>query len=313
MRRKLWIVLVAGFAIFLINDLHVFGPTGVGVFFDLGISAWITYRAWTLISVSMNSSEILLKSKPASSTFSGGLSPAWVTALCFLLVMNCFAYRIMAAAGLNFFVWGDHVFGAGGRLWPVLTWSVAGLALGAVTGSVVFWRKYHISFKRCLVLIVPIVLLLYFFRASSGPLGTVIPAPLALAADTQKIMGPAPVQISPRRKQHRTRKPARKADTALNAAEPVPECERGSGEITINARTDSVNIYYRLSAYKDAPWGPWRSKFIAQQGQFSLTEDGPVFSNGLQYYYENHSVLTRSAQNPYTKILCDGPLVIDTY
>jgi hypothetical protein len=242
-----------------------------------------------------------------------GIHPIWVLTVLFLFIMICFSYRIMAAGGLNLFVWGDHVLGVGSGNPPIVMWALAGLFLGAVTGSLVIWRKYHIKFQWCLLTIIPFLSVLSLLQVLSDPLQPIVPRPLAVAADSNqmKVVNSAPVIV--KRKRYKTVKPARSPATATKSVVAPAECAEQLADVSINARTDSVNIYYRMATYQHGPWGQWRSKFIPQQGQFSLTEEGQVRANSLQYYYETKSVFTRSAQNPYTRQLCEEPLVMETY
>jgi hypothetical protein len=232
-------------------------------------------------------------------------------ALIFVIVFVLAAYQVVAAAGLDFFVWGDHILGDSN--YPIVMWALAGLLLGAACGSLVIWRKYHIPLKWCIATVAPVLLTLFLLQVCHGPLSSIAPRPLAeTLVDSAKTIIPDTTPSVHRRKKHSAwTHPL--ADTVKQTGSTRPECAKQMAEVSINARADSVNVYYRTAAYQHGPWGAWKSKFIPQQGQFSLTEDGPVRANTLQYYYEARSVLTRSAQNPYTRTLCDGQLVIDTY
>jgi hypothetical protein len=333
MSRKSGIIVIAIVAILILNNLHIFGTSGFGAFVDLSLTIVIISRAVVLVK-RINRNRVPLSANPwirsaqrvtsmrkeppvsiIPPPSAAGIHPAWVLALITLFLMICFGYHILAAAGLNFFVWGDHLFGAGAP--PIIMWILAGLFLGGVTGTIVFWRKYHTEFKWCLVAIIPFLLVLILLQTLSDPLQSFSPRPIAVVVDSSKqneIIS-EPVVIT-KRKKHKAAKLITKTDTSSvdnQVALKNPDCTKQLAGISINARSDSVNVYYRTASYQNGPWGEWKSKFIPQQGQFSLTDEGLVKANGLQYYYECKSVLTRSAQNPYTRLLCEGQLVIDTY
>jgi len=324
MSRKVWIIMIAGIAIVLLNSLHVFGTTALGNLIDFALTVGIIY--WAVMSIKrLNPSsnrvlrKVVLPEKVAEyptadkgQPNASGLSQVWVLIFIFLIIMFCFAFRIMAAAGLNFFVWGDHLLGADQGRSPVFMWALAGLFPGAMIGSIVIWRKYRIKFQWCLVTIAPFLVMLFFLQVLSDPLQAIEPSPLAAAVDSARVKVPESIPVIPKRHRHKVLKEVAPVDTAKEAPPPVA-CSNQQANISVNARTDSVNVYYRTAGRQDGPWSSWKSKFIPQQGQFSLTDDGPVLANGIQYYYEIKSVMSRSAQNPYTRQLCDGPLVIDTY
>jgi hypothetical protein len=327
MSRKIWIIIIAGAAILLLNNLHVFGRTGFGAAIDFALTIAIIYRAVILVKRAGSAIKPLsIKSSIHKATAAqpsrspgqtpiaaGGLSPAWVLTFIFLFIMTCFSYRILAAAGLNFFVWGDHVLGAGRGNPPILLWALAGLFLGAVAGSLVMWRKYHIKFQWCLGTLIPFLSVLVFLQVLSDPLQAITPRPLLAAVDSNQMHVVDSIPVKPKRRRHKPAKQVHLTDTAAQQTVAAVECTKLEAGISINARADSVNVFYRTASYQNGPWGPWKSKFIHQPGQFSLTDEGQVRANSLQYYYETKAVLTRSAQNPYTRLLCEGPLVIDTY
>lgn len=229
--------------------------------------------------------------------------------------MICLGYSTLAATGLNFFVWGDHLFAGGAS--PVIMWFLFGILFGAMIGSLIFWRKYHVEFKWCLVTIIPFFSILLLLQLLSDPLQSFTPRPLAIAVDSSKTNETVSQPVQPlKRKKHK----AAKVNIQTDAVSPgtqtstnIQDCAKQTGSISVNVRTDSVNVYYRTAGYQNGPWGPWKSKFILQQGQFSLTDEEIIKANSLQYYYECKSVLTRSAQNPFTRHLCEGPLTIETY
>jgi hypothetical protein len=302
---------------------------------DLGLTIAIIYRAIVLFRKEKNSYVVMstnpsipkipaLKSggktpgKPAvAAPASGGLSPAWTLTFIFMFVMICFGHQIVAAGSLNFFVWGDHLLGADRGNPPVLMWALLGLGIGAVTGSLVVWRKYHVQFRWCLATLVPLLLILILLQGWRDPLGAIEPRAVAVAVDSTRINAVDPGPATPRRKKYSTRKKPAKTNKPIVATQQVStsvqSCASQLTNVSIHARSDSVNIYYRTASYQDGPWGEWRSKFIPQQGHFSLTDGGLVRANSLQYYYESKSVMTRSAQTPYSRKLCDEELVIDTY
>ena len=233
-----------------------------------------------------------------------------VVALIFAFVFVSAGYQLVSAGAVNFFVWGDHILGSSSH--PVLPWVFVGLLAGAMTGSLVMWRKYRIHFKWCLLTIIPFFSVLTILHALSSPLQSILPRPIAVTTDSTLVDTSTNVTTSVRKKR-RSVKTEVPIDSNAERVEEVEACAEQIANVTINARTDSVNIYYRTAGTKDGNWGPWQSKFIPHQGEFALAEGGQVKANSLQYYYEIKSVLTRSAQNPYVRILCEGPLVIDTY
>lgn len=308
MSRRVWIVLVAFAAIVLVNNIDLFGRGGFGGFMNFVLTVLIIYRAYVLYQ--KHKRAVLPKSLPRA------LAPAtapevtatqiWIVALIFGVVLILGAYQTVGAGGLNFFVWGDHLLGNGE--YPVMLWSLAGLFFGAMVGGLIVWRKYHIPFKWCLLAVVPFFSGLFLLQALSDPLGTITPRPLAVAgADSTRAVVADTTPLVHKQKKRAIKIPER-ADTTV-----VSGCGKKLGDITINARSDSVTIYYRTASYRNGPWSIWRSKFVPQQGQFALTDDGQVRANGLQYYYQTKLAQTRSVQDPYTKLLCDGELIIDTY
>jgi hypothetical protein len=317
MSKKLSIVIVAIILIVVINNLHVFGRNGLGGFIDFLLSFFIVYRAYILYKKIDKAWPALPKKqvfqlaiKAPAVTAGSTAHQLGVVALIFGLIFISAGYQVVGAGGFNFFVWGDHILGNGSR--PVISWSLVGLLAGAMTGSLVIWRKYNIKFQWCLATIIPFLLILIVLEGLSGPLQSISPRPLVVTADASSTAIDSTYIKVPEKKQHRVVKPVVQVAAAR---EPVADdkCAGQMADVSVNTRTDSVNIYYRTSGYRDGPWGPWRAKFIPLQGEFALTEGGQVRANSLQYYYEIKSVLTRSAQNPYTRILCEGQLVIDTY
>jgi hypothetical protein len=230
-----------------------------------------------------------------------------VIALIFAFIFAVGGNQVVSAGGLNFFVWGDHILGTGSGNPPILMWGITGLFFGAMAGSVVIWRKYHIKFRWCLATIIPFLSLLFLLQAISDPLQIITPRPIVTAPDFLKV---TPAVIPKRKRQN----PARlAADTSARQIPVAPSCATQLGNVSIYTRTDSVNIYYRTANTQNGAWSTWRSKFVPQQGQFSLTDDGQVRANSLQYYYQAKSVWMRSAQDPFTLAICDKALVIDTY
>jgi hypothetical protein len=302
MSRKAWIIIITIAVITLVNNLHVFGRNALGAVLNMLLTLVIIYRA--VVLVKRVGTPIPAPVKPYMAA--KGLSPAWTLSFVFLFIMCCFGYRLVAAAGLNFFVWGDQTFGAGYGAPPVLGWGMAGLLFGAVTGSLISWRKFHLEFRWCLVTIIPFFLMLFVAQAWSDPLATIEPRPVAVSSDSIKTETLVPPAVLAVRRKPKVGKPAKQVAQ-------VESCQKESAPVSIHARSDSVQIYYRIAGHHGGDWGTWRSKFVPQQGEFALTAEGAVTANRLQYYYEIKSVLTRSPQNPYTRELCDGPLVIDTY
>jgi hypothetical protein len=331
MNRKFWIIVFAGAAILLLNNLHIFGRNNFGTLFDLSLTIFIVYRAvkafkragrvvgltpaeiWGPKNRAISPSREIPAFSPAVKPTVAGLSPIWVLALIAGLLMICFSYHLIAMVGLNFFVWGDHILGESRGERPVIMWAIAGVFLGAVVGSLVIWRKYHIKFQWCLATIIPFTFILVMLQSLSDPLQSVEPRPLVVVADSNhtELVAATPVRVKKRRRH--TAKAVQQVVVPKHQAAAVNDCVKEQAMVIIHARSDSVHIYYRTADYQHGPWSEWKSKFVPQQGQFSLTADDEVRVNSLQYYYEIRSVLTRSAQNPYTRLLCEGQLVIDTY
>jgi len=331
MSRKFWIVVISGAAILLLNNLHIFGRNDAGAFLDFFLSIFIIYRAVKAFKKVGRIISTLQGTIPASKTWAipgnrevnpmtstmkptaAGLSPLWVLLLIVIVLMFCFSYRLVAMVGLNFFVWGDHLLGESNGNHPVALWAIAGVFLGAVVGSLVTWRKYHLKFQWCLATIIPFLFILFVLQALNDPLQSIVPSSLIVSAGS-KPMDPVPsIPVNVKRRRKHTSKATPQVVTPKSQAIPVNDCVKEQAVVSIHARSDSVQIYYRTASYQQGPWSEWKSKFVPQQGQFSLTADDEVRANSLQYYYETKSVLTRSAQNPYTRLLCQGQLVIDTY
>ncbi|PTQ92423.1 hypothetical protein C8P68_11223 [Mucilaginibacter yixingensis] len=242
------------------------------------------------------------------------VKPFWVLLGLFIFIFSVLGYQLMAAGSYNFFVWGDHLLGADLGNPPVVMWLLAGAFLGAGAGALVIWRKYQVSLKWCLATVLPVMLLFFILELVASPLTTVEPRSLPIAKDTTTTTtSPTQAYSAPIIRSHHRPKHVPPAPPVKPVEPPEDACAVQLADININARTDSVQVYYRIAMQRDGAWSAWRSKFIPQQGQFRLTEDGPVKANRIQYYYEIKSVLSRSAQNPYTRMLCDGQLVIDTY
>lgn len=245
------------------------------------------------------------------STASSASTQFWGVTLVVIFVLLLAFYRAVGAAAYNFFVWGDHLLGAyGGN--PAVLWTLPGLAIGAMTGSLVMWKKYHIRFGWCLVTILPFLLAMSLLQIRSAPLQAITPRPLVNAADTAKMRPDSTVSTIKHKKKHF---PVKKivTDTGAAASQVIPPCAQDQKPVSVTVRSDSVSIHYRTASYKNGPWSDWKVKFIAQAGQYLLMDNGQVTANGIEYYYEIRSALTRSAEDPFKKELCDGPLTIDTY
>lgn len=317
MSRKAGIIVFATIIIIVLNNLRLFGYSALGGFIDFSISLFIIYRAYRLYKkvgeVPMPIVKRLVvpaQVRPTAGTTTSTANQIGVVALIFGLVFISAGYQIVSAGAINFFVWGDHILGNSAR--PVLPWALVGLFAGAMMGSLVMWRKYRINFKWCLLTLIPFFSVLTILHVLSSPLQSIIPRPLVVTTDST-VADTGTDIITSVRKKRRSVKTEVPIDSNAERVEEVEACAEQLANVSVNARTDSVNIYYRTTEVRDGSWGPWKSKFIPHQGEFSLTDGGPVRANSLQYYYEINSVLTRSAQNPYQRVLCEGELVIDTY
>lgn len=317
MSRKAGIIVLATITVIVLNNLRLFGYGALGDIIDFSISLFIIYRAYRLYKKAGEVPLPIVK-RPAiqgqiittASATTSSANQIGIVALIFGLVFISAGYQVVSAGAINFFVWGDHILGNSAR--PVIPWALVGLFAGAMTGSLVMWRKYRIHFKWCLLTIIPFFSVLTILHVLSSPLQSILPRPLVVTSDSTSVDTNAKV-ITPVRKKNHAIKTGAPIDSNAEQVEEVEACAEQMANVSVNARTDSVNIYYRTAEVKDGPWGPWKSKFIPHQGEFALTDGGQVRANSLQYYYEINSVLTRSAQNPYTRILCEGELVIDTY
>jgi hypothetical protein len=326
MNRKAWIIIITIVAIVLLYNLRIFGYGGWGDFMNFALSAFIVYRAVVLYKKAGLTTQTSprnpffkteTKGMPVNpsipkSTASSSSTQFWGVTLVVVLVLLLAFYRAVGAAAYNFFVWGDHLLSAyGGN--PVVLWALPGLAIGAVTGSLAMWKKYHIRFGWCLVTILPFLLAMTLLQVLSAPLQAIAPRPLVDAADTAKMRPDSTVTTIKHKKRRFPVKKQIVADTGTAAIQVIPSCAQDLKPVSVMVRSDSVSIHYRTASYQNGPWSDWKVKFIAQAGQYLLMDNGQVTANGIEYYYEIRSALTRSAEDPFKKELCNGPLTIDTY
>lgn len=308
MMRRFLIIVVTLIAIILINGWHLFGTSSLGVLCNLALTIWIISRAYARLKKAGRS--VFTTIPVPKPTTAGSWPPLLVIVLIVVFIFATAGYQLVSAAGYNFFVWGDHLLGAGIQPQPVIRWAIAGFLFGCVAGSIVIWRKYRLKFQWSLISVILLVLLVAGLQYTRSPFEAVEPRPLGTVADTSSARPQDSVVHFDRPK---TTKIGKVSRPEITPVVPKASCLTQLADISINARGDSVTIYYRTAAGDDCSWSDWKTKFIPQQGQFALTDDGPVRANKLQYYYEVKSVFTRSAQNPYARALCDGPLVMDTY
>lgn len=332
MSRKVTVVLAALLAVLLVANWHIFGTSAGARLADWILIGVILNRAYykyrksdralmpaskgplkkPSLQVPLRSSEI-----PGSLTLPGSQDTAGqitVVSIVIILIFLFAAYRLVGAAARNFFVWGDHILGSGHSPWPLVKWAAAGIPFGAVVGSIVIWKKYRIKFKWCLAPLIPFFLVVFCLHSLSGPFKAFeLPTLTAVADSVKEIPGNNEMPVTVKEAKMSSKKSTKSRNVSRHVEMPLNSCIKDQAVVTINARSDSVEIHYRTASYQNGPWGAWKSKFIPQQGQFSLTDGGPVSANSLQYYFEIKSVLTRSAQNPYSRQLCEGQLVIDTY
>ncbi|OCX54275.1 hypothetical protein BEL04_08435 [Mucilaginibacter sp. PPCGB 2223] len=286
MRRNLRIVLVATAVAVLVYSIDF------GGLMNFIFTVLIIWRAYVLLKRNKRPALPRMLPKVSVPTKAPEVTAQqiWIVALIFGVVLIFGAYPTVSAGAINFFTWGDHLLG--GSAYPVLCWILGGLFFGLALGSLVIRRKYHIPLRWCLPAAAPFVLGLVLLQAFSDPMGSIVPRPLPPAPDTTavKVADTTPV-VHIRRKHQLT-------DTS---------CTGRLAELSINSRSDSVTLYYRTRRRSGGPWSAWKSKFIQQQGQFPL----PGHANSLQYYYESKSGTGKSAEDPYTKTLCEGELVVE--
>lgn len=308
MMRRFLIIVVALIAIILINGWQLFGSSGLGILLNLCLTIWVINRAYARFK---KAGRPVFTTIPVPKTpTAGSWRPLLVIALIVVFIFATAGYQLVSAAGYNFFVWGDHLLGAGIQPQPVIRWAIAGFLCGCVAGTIVIWQKYQLNFQWSLISVLLLLLLVAGLQNFRAPFESVVPRPLGTVADASAARPKDPVVHFDRPKAPKISKVSQPVSTPVV---PKASCLTQLADISINARGDSVTIYYRMATGDDGSWSDWKTKFIPQQGQFALTDDGPVRANKLQYYYEVRSVFTRSAQNPYARSLCDGPLVMDTY
>ena len=326
MNRKAWIIILTIIAIVLLYNLRIFGYSGWGDFLNFALSAFIVYRAIVLykkagLATPASAPNPFLKTATKGmpfnppipkSTASSASNQFWGVTLVVIFVLLLAFYRAVGAAAYNFFVWGDHLLGAHGGN-PIVLWVLPGLAIGAITGSLVMWKKYHIRFSWCLLTILPFLLAMTLLQVFSPPLQAITPRPLVNAADSVKMRPDSTVTTIKHKKRRSNIKKQIVTDTGTAAVQVIPPCAQDQKPVSVTVRSDSVSIHYRTASYQNGPWSDWKVKFIAQPGQYLLMDNGQVTANGIEYYYEIRSALTRSAEDPFKKALCDGPLTIDTY
>ncbi|MDY0905397.1 hypothetical protein [Pedobacter sp. CFBP9032] len=230
-------------------------------------------------------------------------------------------HNFFGALAYNAFVLIDHAFSLLGANSPVFIWSLFGLLIGAVFGTVVATKKFKLDKKISLFGGIPIAILIVGLLLASGPYGQMSQRTEELLAkeennnqlvDSSQLSADAKTQIQPKkRSQLLNKKVEWKAEQNL----PKPEsCEKKLTGVSVTVRSDSVRLFFRTTQENGGEWSRWESIFIPQPGQYALSgSGGKVIANGIQYFYEAKQVATRSSSDPFSRSLCNGPLTIDTY
>ncbi|GGE41249.1 hypothetical protein EV200_101675 [Pedobacter psychrotolerans] len=230
-------------------------------------------------------------------------------------------HNFFGAVTYNAFVLIDHAFRLSGANSPVFIWSCFGLLMGAVVGIVVATKKFKLDKKISLFAGIPVALLIVGLLLASGPYGQISPRPEELSAkeennnqlvDSSQLSVAAKTQIQPKKRSKLLiKKIQQKAEQNLPKRE---SCEEKLTGVSVTVRSDSVRLFFRTTQENGGEWSRWESIFIPQPGQYGLSgSGGKVIANGIQYYYEVKQIATRSASDPFSKSLCNGPLTIDTY
>jgi len=226
-------------------------------------------------------------------------------------------HNFFGAIAYNTFVIADNAFCATGTRSPIFMWSVIGLLTGAGAGSVIAVRKFKLSKKIFLFSGAPLAVLLFVLLIASGPIGQITPRPDTLTEENGAIDSTSYSAVITNK--HEPYKPKKRATIISKKlqqeVEPIKKtCEQKVAGISVTVRSDSVRLFFRTTAIKGGEWSRWESIFIPQPGQYALSgANGKVFANSIQYYYEAKLEATRSANDPFSRYLCNGPLSIDTY
>ncbi|MES2275972.1 MAG: hypothetical protein V4592_08115 [Bacteroidota bacterium] len=233
-----------------------------------------------------------------------------------VVIVLLICHTWVAAAGLNFYTWGDHLMGGAAKS-PIGVWVLGGIFAGGAAGAVVMSLKYQLRRSFWIVPVAGFVLLITLMASLAEPMSILQPVQVTVvpAGDTARAKAVSqPVQRY--RRHHQT---AVLTDTSVapfvdeQPKAAVADILTEQAEISIHARTDSVWLHYRTRATHAGAWSDWQEKFIPSAGQSLLTSDELVKAHALEWWYEVGGTSTRSAASPFRKDHCDGVLVIDTY
>lgn len=240
----------------------------------------------------------------------------WVVATFIILILHNF----FGALCYNFFVMLDNVLNASGAGSPVVMWTILGLFLGIMAGGLVAMRKFKLGYRAGFLSAIPVFIFMMVLLSNAKPLGQLAARP---SEDSKKdeeqvsadytLLDTTPV-LTYNKGIEKEKKLVNSAPHSAEKPEAKPPCESQMSRVSLTVRSDSVKLFFRITQTKDGEWSDWESIFIPQPGQYALSgTQGKVSANSIQYYYEANREATRSASDPFTKILCNGALTIDTY